>query len=134
MVAPKGNRPFDRSVIPSGEDCYQIVRILPGEVLSETVDRYGKELREFRFDKWHKQVLCPYWRRSDYGTVRCEYLDKEVIDEDDFDALAKIRQRFQCEDPATRFDHSWELSDEIKICGIHQDADDAASRDEHSDQ
>lgn len=85
----------DHPEIPVGPFCYSLVPIADGEVLSDDVERFGKELREFRYHGQNKEVLCPYWRRTDYGTVVCDFLHKEVHDD------------------------SWALPDELKICGIN---------------
>ena len=63
-----------------------------------------------------ERVQCPYWNRTDYGTVRCEYLEKEVIDEFDDDAEEKIRTRFGVADASDKFGWCDLLADECRIC------------------
>ena len=58
-------------LILSGEYCSRIVEIQDGEVLRDDVDRHGKNLREFTYHEGSKCMLCPYWNRTDYGTVHC---------------------------------------------------------------
>ena len=109
----------DESVIPTGPFCYSIVPIVEGEILSDDIERFGKELREFRYHGDTKEVLCPYWRRTDYGTVICDFLHKEVYDEENEDARALIEAKFGKSEPGDKIGHSWALPDELKICGIH---------------
>ncbi len=112
---------MDTSVIPSGDYCYRVVDIREGEILIEDPNRFGKELRQYRYHGNDKQVLCPYWQRTDYGTVRCNFLDKEIIDDEDLAAENKIMEYFNISDPRAKFESSWMLADEIKICGINED-------------
>ena len=67
-----------------------------------------------------RTVLCPYWQRTDYGTVRCNFLDKEVVDEEDSEAREKIMKYFGISNPEEKFAFSWALPDEVKICGIKE--------------
>jgi hypothetical protein len=113
----------DSSSIPAGKYCYRLVRIQPGEILSKEVARFGKDLREYSHHTGYKEVLCPYWQRTDYGTVRCNFLDREVIDEDDSKAKALIQARFGVTDASNQFGMSYFLSDEIKVCGQREDED-----------
>ena len=113
----------DESGIPKGEFCYSIKRIQPGEVLCDDVDRFGKDLREYRYRHDWKEILCPYWRRTDYGTVICEFLDVEVVDEDDWDAREKIKRYLETTHEKKVIGHDCLLSDEIKICDIKADED-----------
>ena len=109
----------DASLIPSGSFCYRVVKVQDGEVLSRDVDRYGKDLREYSSHGDYKRVLCHYWNRTDYGTVRCDYLEKEVVDGQDDDAEEKIQKHFGVEDASAKFGWSVLLEDEIKICGVN---------------
>lgn len=113
----------DTSVIPSGGFCYRVVRIAEDDVLGTDVSRLGKELREFRHHGDYKAVLCPYWQRTDYRTVRCTYLDVEVVDEDDPDARQRIVNHFGSAASLERIGRSWSLADELKICGVRDDED-----------
>lgn len=112
-----------KSFIPQGDYCYRVVEIQAGEILNGNVLQFGKELREFRYHGNMKEVLCPYFQRTNYGTVRCNFLDKEYVDEDDSDAIEKIIKHLGIPDAKNPFDYSWALSDEIKICGINEDED-----------
>jgi hypothetical protein len=58
-----------KSIIPPGCFCYRIKRIQGDEKLNDNIDRFGKDLREFRYHGEYKEILCPYWRLTDYGTV-----------------------------------------------------------------
>lgn len=115
---------MDESLIPYGQFCYRIEKIGDGEVLSRDIERFGKDLREYSYFGDLKEVLCPYWIRTDYGTVRCEFLGREVVDEDDRKALAKIARHFG-EEAAKTISYSYELADELKICGIREEDPDA---------
>ena len=113
---------MDTSVIPPGRYCYRVIKIQDGEVLSREIEKFGRELREFPYWRNYKEVLCVYWQRTDYGTVRCNFLDQEFIDEDE-KAHEKIIACFGVPDALNKFRHSWALPDEIKICGIREDED-----------
>ena len=39
----------DATQIPPGENCYRVVELIEGEVLSEEIERFGKDLREFSY-------------------------------------------------------------------------------------
>lgn len=113
----------DESVIPPGGFCYRVRKISPGEVLSSDIDRFGKDLREFSFGGGFKEILCPYWRRTDYGMVRCEFLGVEGLDERagaKIEALAHYGSEaaFSAANQSPDF-----LSDEIKICDVKDDED-----------
>jgi hypothetical protein len=115
---------LDPSLIPPGEFCYRIVEIQLGEILSKDAERFGRDLREFRYDSFTKEVLCPYWQRSEYGTIRCEFLGREVVDEDDPDAIEKIAAHFGTSAVPAEIGYNWELADESKICDIRLDEED----------
>ena len=114
----------DCLVIPHGEYCYRILPINEGEILSRDIHRFGKDLREYRYRGNFKEVLCPYWERTDYGTIRCNYLELEVVDEDDNSAKQKLADYFGTDKAIDQLKYSWALSDEIKVCGINQENDD----------
>ena len=110
----------DSSRIPAGQFCYRIVPLQPGEVLSTEINRFGKELREYSFAPGYKEVLCPYWQRTDHGTVRCDYLHQEYLD--DTEPCAK--QRAKAHDPRlASIGPSSYLTDEIKICKVKTEED-----------
>lgn len=113
----------DESIIPKGEFCYSIKRIQPGEVLCEDIERFGKDLREYRYHQDWKEILCPYWRLTDYGTVICDFLDIEVVFEDDWDAREKIKLYLETTGETKVIGHDCLLSDQVKICDINADED-----------
>lgn len=108
------------SLIPPGGFCYRIAKIRNGEVVSKDIAKFGKELREYRYRGNYKEILCPYWQRTEYGTVRCNFLDKEFIDDEDDKAQEKIAEHFAISGANKNYGYSWALSDEIKICGISE--------------
>lgn len=114
---------MDASLIPPGRYCYQVVKVREGEVLCKDISRFGMELRECRFHGDYKRILCPYWQTTEYGTVRCNFLGQEVVDEFDENASEKIAAHFGTADAMERVDWSLELSDELKICGVGEDED-----------
>lgn len=114
-------------LIPVGQFCYRIEEIAPGEVLSRELDRYGRDLREFPYRRGTKCVLCPYWQRTNHGTVRCEYLGKEVHDEEAMDRALARRQAteyFGADRVNEQVGWSSDLADEYKVCGVNEDDDD----------
>jgi hypothetical protein len=120
---------YSDTVIPKGDFCYRVVPIAEGEILSTDFERFGRDLREYPFNAHgDKRVLCPYWIRTTHGTVRCERLDLEVFDDDlgyyDHEtALEKATQHFGKDNVASKVGRSWELPDELKVCGINLDED-----------
>lgn len=114
---------MDTSLIPPGEYCYRIVKIGEGETLSRDISKFGRELREYPYHGAYKEVLCPYWHRTEYGTVRCDFLGREFVDDKDSRAIEKIIAYFGSPDAPDRFERSWALPDEIKICGVREDED-----------
>ena len=115
----------DATQIPPGEYCYRVVELAEGEVLSKDIERFGKDLREFSYRPGLKEILCPYWRKTDFGMVCCDYLEQACLNEDEENALEKAiahygsREQFEANNK-----HSL-LYDEIKICGISTEADSA---------
>lgn len=117
----------DLSRIPPGEFCYRIYPLREGEILVDDPMRFGKDLREFSYRPGFKEVLCPYWQRTDYGTVRCHFTEKEVLDEETHsyeEAVALLAARLESWQKAREFLRGWALPDEIKICGVNEDKDD----------
>lgn len=123
-------------LIPVGDFCYRVERLAPGEVLSRDLDRYGKDLREYSFSLAHrtKAVLCPYWQVTGHGTVRCEHLNREVLDEERDYALSldKANKHFGADRVHEMVGRSWALADEIKICGVNEDDEDEDAEGETS--
>lgn len=112
---------MDLSLIPPGNYCYRVVDLKPGEVLSQDIDRFGRELREFSYNKGRKEILCPYWYRTEYGMVQCRYLNVETLDDDDPEAKSKALAHFGGEKAFEEANHPSLLYDEIKICGINEE-------------
>ena len=71
MVGESGESLFNNT---QGNHCYRVVELEEGEELSHDIERFGKDLRGFSYRTGLKEVLCPYWQKTDYGVVRCEYL------------------------------------------------------------
>jgi hypothetical protein len=116
----------DPSKIPPGEYCYRVYPLKPNETLSKDYDQFGRSLREYSHHTGFKRVLCPYWQRTDYGTVQCLFMEREVLwDEypDTKQSLALLAAKIG-EEAANDFPRDWELTDEIKICGVNEDQDD----------
>ena len=113
---------MDTLIIPPGDYCYKVVKIRDGEVLSRQIEAFGRELREFSYYGSYKEVLCPYWQRTEYGTVRCNFLDYECIDDAD-NSHEKLIAHFGTPDAPDWFKFSWALPDEVNICGIREDKD-----------
>lgn len=112
---------IDTNLIPIGEDCFRLVLIKPGESLSRDLERFGKDLRQYNFDGVYKQVLCPYWQRTNYGTVRCLATGYEEVFEDDCNAHSIIKQLFNVAYPYEVFVGGGAFYDECKICGINEE-------------
>jgi hypothetical protein len=110
-----------QSLVPPSAYCYRVVIIGSDEVLSTDIERFGYELREFPWHGNYKQVLCPYWKRTGYGMVRCEYLEVEGLDEAEADARRKAIAHFGSKDEFFKADRSRQLYDEVKICGVKED-------------
>jgi len=110
---------MDPSLIPPGNYCYRIVDLKPGEALSQDIELFGRELREFPYAKGKKEVLCPYWQLTEYGMVRCRYLEVETLDEDDPEARSKALAHFGEEQALDEANQSSLLYDEIKVCGVN---------------
>lgn len=116
----------DPSKIPPGGFCYRVYPLQPGETLSTDIGRFGRDLREYSYHPGFKEVLCPYWQRTGYGTVQCSFMEREVLDDEYYDveqAVALLAARIG-EDAARAFPRNWALPDEIKICGVGEDRDD----------
>lgn len=123
----------DPSKIPPGRFCYRVYPLRPGEVLVNDISRFGKELREFSYRPGFKEVLCPYWQRTEYGTIKCSFTNKEVLDSECRnleESITLLAIYLDSEEQARTFPRSWELADEIKICGVNEDEDDLWSYDD----
>ena len=114
----------DDRMIPDGGYCYTVQPVAPGAVLSKDIDRFGKDLREYPFHPGFKQVLCPYWKRTDHGMVRCDFLGIEGLDGAEPGAKAKAIAHYGTVAAFESANKSPEfLPDEIKVCGIRDDED-----------
>ncbi|MCB1881213.1 MAG: hypothetical protein KDI54_14370 [Gammaproteobacteria bacterium] len=87
----------DESLIPTGGYCYRLKRIEKGEVLNRDIERFGKELRKFPHHGDFKEILCPYWMKTDYGTARYEFLGIEAFDANEDLDMEKIVEKFGTE-------------------------------------
>ncbi|MGH8461611.1 MAG: hypothetical protein ACRESS_08405 [Stenotrophobium sp.] len=110
-------------VIPEGPFCYRVVEKLPGETFTGDSSRFGMELREWSYRGNLKEVLCPYWQRTEHGTVRCEFLGREYV-EPISDEYPIALAYFGSEAAMSHLERSQLIPDEIKICGINNDDDD----------
>lgn len=81
------------------------------------VERFGKDLREFLYHPGLKKVLCPYWQKTDYGMVSCDYLGRESLNEDDESALEKAMAHYGSREQFETNNKYSLLYDEIKVCG-----------------
>ena len=119
----------DSTLIPDGPYCYRLERKEDGFENGD-VSRYGMELREFSHHGPWKAILCPYWQRTAHGTIRCEYIGQECLDEDDREARDKSIRHFTSLGLEPCLSLSW-LADECKICGVRgevpDDGDDLAT-------
>lgn len=113
----------DPSQIPPGNFCYRVYPLRDGEVLSTDIANFGSTLREYSYCIGFKEVLCPYWQRTNYGTIKCLYNNYEILDSDRDGSIEKLSEKIGSE-AAKDFPTDWALSDEIKICGINEDVDD----------
>lgn len=59
----------------------------------------------------------------DYGSVICEYLEKEIIDTDDSEVHKKIGSRFGVSDAFDKFHTDFSLADGIKFAESVTDED-----------
>ena len=115
---------LDPSLIPDGPYCYR-VELKEESFVNGDVRRYGKELREFSHHGLWKAILCPYWHRTEHGTIRCEYVGQECLDEDDREARDKSIRHFTALGLEPCLSLSW-LADECKICGIRDESPDGS--------
>lgn len=102
----------DTQLIPKGKFCYRVEPLAEG-LLHPSSPEVGGQVREAKFGDKEKIVLCPYWIRTEHGTVRCEYLNIEVegMASGDYELSLKhygVEKTAQIE---------WSLlSDKIKVC------------------
>jgi hypothetical protein len=112
---------FDDNLIPFGSFCYRVVALADHEPSLVMSPRFGLEVREAPFGKRAKRVLCPYWRETDHGTVRCDRLGKEAVLDLDFNKNVRLALAFFGSKQALDSirSSSYLLPDEVKICGIN---------------
>ncbi len=110
---------LDPTLIPDGPYCY---RIEPKEesFANGDVRRYGMELREYSHHGQWKAVLCPYWRRTEHGTIRCQFVGDECLDDGDPEAREKSARHFKSLGLDPCLASSW-LGDECKTCGVREE-------------
>ncbi len=110
---------LDPSLIPDGPYCYR-VELKEESFANGDVRRYGKELREYSHHGPWKAVLCPYWQRTEHGTIRCQFAGDECLDDQDPEAREKSARHFKALGLDPCLSSSW-LGDECKICGIREE-------------
>lgn len=115
---------MDESLIPPGRFCFRVVKIRAGEIMDADVDKYGRQLREFRYLGDWKVMLCPYWTKTEYKTVRCAFLNKEFYTDAISRQKEKILAHFGSTEIPDHIEFSHYIHDEIKVCGIKDSVDD----------
>lgn len=92
----------DTSVIPKGYYCYTPI--------GWDGDRYLTK-------------PCPYREYTEYGTVRCNYLDVESIDPtpSGIESYQKAVEYFGSEDKVWKIDNGGLIWDAVKECGINDE-------------
>jgi hypothetical protein len=113
----------DTTKIPPGNYCYRVYPLRNGEILSHDLAKFGRSLREYSYNKGFKEMLCPYWQRTNYGTIKCLFTKTECLDTTQDNSLELLVSVIG-EKAAHEFPTNWRLEDEIKICGINEDQDD----------
>jgi hypothetical protein len=89
----------DTSVIPKGEYCYDV----------PTLDR----------------TICPYWQRTDYGMVKCNYMNLQDLDDwRGNDARQEAVAYYGGELEFEKNCYFSYLHDEQKICDVNMDRED----------
>ncbi|HPK01179.1 MAG TPA: hypothetical protein PLS90_01855 [Candidatus Sumerlaeota bacterium] len=129
-------KPIDQ--IPQGDYCYE--SHIPGgedndpELAACLKD--GETLNAAYFVLWvekHKERNCPYWEATDYGTVKCHYLEEEALglDEEDYEkALAQFGSE---EELARNCTDNFCLADACRSCRLVLEALEAERRRESSE-
>lgn len=110
-----------QAITPEGQYCYRIEPHEANESLPDVDDRFGQRIRVARYQEGYKIICCPYWQTTDYGTVRCLFLDQEFIDSQDGEALEKVQSRFLLTESVNWFDINLSLDDKMKICGVNME-------------
>lgn len=108
----------DTSIIPAGLYCYKVVRLKDGEILSRDIKCFGKDLREYPYRDGWKEVLCPYWYRTEYGMIRCDFLEIESLDEGDDGAKSKAIAHYGSLEDFNKVNVPTDLYDECKKCKV----------------
>ncbi len=103
--------------IPQGSFCYHVAPTDDRVMIDPTSPRLGFDLREASWVPEKKIVLCPYWVRTDYGTVRCEYLRLEVLAHG-YGPSDGATERLG-EAAASKLEHYSDLSDMLKTCKVN---------------
>ncbi len=81
----------------------------------------GRPCASIRIMGPSKAVLCPYWRRTDYGMTMCEFTGDQSLNEYEADAGEKALDHFGSEERLHAHWTSIVLHDEVKCCGIHEE-------------
>lgn len=116
---------MDKSLIPPGPFCYRVVKIRAGEIMSQDYERYGQALRESPYgNSAYKRILCPYWTKTEYTTVRCAFLNTEFYTDVISCDKKKILAHFDTTEIPDYIKFSHYIHDEIKVCGIKDGVDD----------
>lgn len=93
----------DTSIIPKGEYCDGL-RITFGVTTSN---------------------LCPYWQKTDYGMIRCNYMGLEDLNEFDIIEAQKLAiAHYGSEEAYLNAGYGSALHDEQKICDVNMEWDD----------
>lgn len=113
----------DPTKIPKGEYCYSRVAIQNNELTNGSYERFGYEVREVKTKDNDKIVLCPYWVRTEYGTIRCNFLNEEFIDDDlNYKYALDLRvKHFGSLTKAETYKTHPLFTDNIKICKLNLD-------------
>lgn len=109
----------DIQQIPRGDYCYE--RWLPEEAEAEfdaLVEKYGELSGEalIMYSERSQTRDCPYWEHTDYGTIKCHFLEEEVVGWPE-EERTKAAAHFGSEEEANRIcTGSMVLSDSVRCC------------------
>lgn len=97
---------LEKSEIPQGSYCYSKREYIPEEDCIRLLD------------------LCPYWKHTDHGTVCCEYLKLESVENTE-EGYIKALSYFGSEDILDEKAPLLLLWNQVKECGINDEWDEA---------
>ena len=110
--------------VPFGDYCYDLVHIDGRDILE--FEQELQRLHNDGFGAWFpifmaqtKRVFCPYWKTTDYGTVRCAYLGREAVGIGDGDCYRRAVEHFGSEEAANEACQGWLLGDAVKECRLN---------------